>query len=131
MTRGVTNIGHAPPPDWGYDGENASVHNGGGLSPAGVDRIGLEPSPRTSRQRYGGSAGCGSPQRGRGGCLGRVVLTQAPDAMLCADPLRGVSPTFRLVRRGDGGRGRQLVLPPGRPRMAVGVWPSMAGGYGD
>jgi hypothetical protein len=38
------------------------------------------------------------------------------DAVLHANPLRGVSPAFGLVRRGDGGEDRDLVLAPGRPR---------------
>jgi hypothetical protein len=38
------------------------------------------------------------------------------DAVLHADPLGRVSSTFGLVRGGDGGEDRDLVLPPGRPR---------------
>ena len=36
--------------------------------------------------------------------------------MLHADALGRVSSAFGLVRRGDGGEDRDLVLPPGRPR---------------
>jgi hypothetical protein len=46
---------------------------------------------------------------------GPPVLRVA-DAVLRADSLRRVSPAFGLVRRGDGGKDRDLVLPPGRPR---------------
>jgi hypothetical protein len=38
------------------------------------------------------------------------------DAVLNADPLRGVGLVFGLVRGGEGGGDRWLVLPPGRPR---------------
>jgi hypothetical protein len=40
---------------------------------------------------------------------------QVADAVLHTDPLRRMSPTFGLVRRGDRGRDRQLVLSSGRP----------------
>jgi hypothetical protein len=43
-------------------------------------------------------------------------VLQVADAVLDADPLGRVSPAFGLVRRGDGGEDRDLVLPPGRPR---------------
>ena len=43
-------------------------------------------------------------------------VLQVADAVLDADPLRRVSSAVGLVRRGDGGEDRDLVLPPGRPR---------------
>ncbi len=43
-------------------------------------------------------------------------VLQVADAVLDANPLRGVGPTFGLVGRDDGGEDRDLVLPPGRPR---------------
>jgi hypothetical protein len=46
---------------------------------------------------------------------GPPVLRVA-DAVLRADSLRRVSPAFGLVRRGDGGKDRELVLPAGRAR---------------
>jgi hypothetical protein len=44
------------------------------------------------------------------------LALQVADAVLHADPLGRVSPAFGLVRSGEGGRDRQLVLPPGRAR---------------
>src|SRR3712207_8238768 len=38
-------------------------------------------------------------------------ILQVADAVLHADQLRGVSPAFGLVRRGDGRKDRDLVLP--------------------
>jgi hypothetical protein len=43
-------------------------------------------------------------------------VLQVADAVLHADSLRRVSPAFGLVRRGHGGKDRDLVLPPGWPR---------------
>jgi len=43
-------------------------------------------------------------------------VLQVADAVLDADPLSRVSPTFAPVRRGESGRDRQLVLPPGPSR---------------
>ena len=43
-------------------------------------------------------------------------VLQVADAVLHADALRRVSPAFGLVRRGDGGKDRNLVRPPGRPQ---------------
>src|SRR3712207_7488613 len=37
-------------------------------------------------------------------------VLQMADAVLGVDPLRGVSPTFGFMRRGDGGKHRDLVL---------------------
>jgi hypothetical protein len=45
----------------------------------------------------------------------RPPVLQVADAVLDANALRGVSPAFGLVRRGDGGEDRNLVLPSGRP----------------
>jgi hypothetical protein len=42
-------------------------------------------------------------------------ILQVADAVLHADPLRRMSPALGLVRRGNGGEDRDLVLPPGRP----------------
>jgi hypothetical protein len=52
--------------------------------------------------------------------------------VLHADALRCVSPAFGLVRRGDGGKDRDLVLPPGRARSehrtgGLGAQPLVAG----
>jgi hypothetical protein len=41
---------------------------------------------------------------------------QVADAVLHTDPLGGVGLAFGLVRRGDRGEDRQLILPPDRPR---------------
>ncbi len=43
-------------------------------------------------------------------------ILQMADAVLRANPLRRMSPAFGLVRRGDGRKDGQLVLPPVRTR---------------
>jgi hypothetical protein len=43
-------------------------------------------------------------------------VLQMADVVLDADPLGRVNSAFGLVRGGEDGRDRQLVLPPSRPR---------------
>jgi hypothetical protein len=50
--------------------------------------------------------------------------------VLDADPLRRMGPAFGLVRGGEGGRDRQLVLPPSRPR-GVSRWGVQFTGGGE
>ncbi len=54
------------------------------------------------------------------------------DAVLDADAVGRMSPAFCLVRRGHGGKDRDLILPPGRARGehrtgGVGAQPLVAG----
>ncbi len=55
-------------------------------------------------------------------------VLQVADAVLHADPLRRMGPAFGLVRGGEGGRDRQLVVPPGRPRVSAGGGVQFTGG---